>query len=316
MPAATVCGWASGWSIWAAATSRRTTAGSAGSSIPFGEPLDGAPLLRGAVPRRGRGRRAERRMTAARWRRGWRPGWRCSTPSCRIVRGQRIGLFAGSGVGKSTLLGRLTRGIEADVVVIALIGERGRELREFVDRILGPQGMARTVVVAATSDQPALVRRRCAWTAMAVAEHFRDGGRQVLLLADSLTRFAEAHREIALAAGETGRAARLPALDRGDDRRRSANAPGPGMAIRATSPRSSPCWSPGRTWRSRSRTWCAACSTAMWCSTAAIAERGRFPAVDLLRSVSRSLPEAADCRRERLLTPRPGAAGRITSGPR
>ena len=119
-----------------------------------------------------------------------------------LVRGQRIGLFAGSGVGKSTLLSALARGVEADVVVIAMVGERGRELREFVETTLGPQGMARAVVVAATSDQPPLIRRRCAWAAMAVAEHFRDQGLQVLLLVDSVTRFAEAHREVALAGGE------------------------------------------------------------------------------------------------------------------
>ena len=119
-----------------------------------------------------------------------------------IVRGQRIGLFAGSGVGKSTLLSALARGVTADVVVIAMVGERGRELREFVETTLGPEGMARAVVVAATSDQPPLIRRRCAWAAMAVAEHFRDQGRHVLFLADSITRFAEAHREIALASGE------------------------------------------------------------------------------------------------------------------
>lgn len=116
--------------------------------------------------------------------------------------GQRIGVFAGSGVGKSTLLADLARGIEADVVVLALIGERGRELRDFVDDVLGPVGMARSVVVAATSDQAPLIKRRAAWMAMATAEVFRDQGLHVLLLVDSLTRFAEAHREIALTAGE------------------------------------------------------------------------------------------------------------------
>jgi flagellum-specific ATP synthase len=119
-----------------------------------------------------------------------------------LVRGQRIGLFAGSGVGKSSLLACFARGVEADVVVIALVGERGRELREFTERVLGPAGMARSVVVTATSDQSALMRRTCALTAMAVAEHFRDQGLHVLLLVDSVTRFAEAHREVALAGGE------------------------------------------------------------------------------------------------------------------
>ena len=91
-----------------------------------------------------------------------------------------MGLFAGSGVGKSTLLSALAKGVSADVVVIGLIGERGRELREFVEETLGPEGMARAVVVAATSDQSPLMRRRCAWAAMTVAEHFRDQGRHVL----------------------------------------------------------------------------------------------------------------------------------------
>src|SRR6056297_2000830 len=123
-----------------------------------------------------------------------------------IVRGQRLGLFAGSGVGKTMLLGHLARNVEADVVVVVLVGERGRELGDFVREVLGPEGMRRTVIVAATSDRSPLVRRRCAWTAMAVAEHFRDAGKHVLLLADSVTRFAEAHREVAVASGE------LPAL--------------------------------------------------------------------------------------------------------
>src|SRR5690606_29815717 len=119
-----------------------------------------------------------------------------------VARGQRLGLFAGSGIGKSSLLAQLARGIEADVVVLGLVGERGREVLDFVEEGLGPDGMGRAVVVAATSDQGAAVRRRCAHAAMTVAEHFRDEGLAVLLLIDSVTRCAEAHREIALAAGE------------------------------------------------------------------------------------------------------------------
>ena len=168
---------------------------------PLGRPLDGRPLRSGHEDRRFR---AAPPPATTRKRLGARldSGLAVFDTLLPIVRGQRIGLFAGSGVGKSTLLGALARGLSADVVVVAMVGERGREVREFVESTLGAEGMARAVVVAATSDQSPLMRRRCAWAAMAVAEYFRDHGRHVLFLADSITRFAEAHREIALASGE------------------------------------------------------------------------------------------------------------------
>jgi type III secretion protein N (ATPase) len=119
-----------------------------------------------------------------------------------LAEGQRVGLFAGSGVGKSTLLGAIARGADADVVVVALVGERGREVGEFLDRSLGPDGRSKSVVVVATSDVAALERLRAAQVATAYAEHFRDQGARVVLLVDSVTRFARAQREIGLAAGE------------------------------------------------------------------------------------------------------------------
>ena len=258
---------------------------------PFGAALDGGAILRGDTPyplrgmplnpteRRGLGRRLETGIMA----------FNTMLP---IVRGQRIGLFAGSGVGKTTLLARFALALQCDVAVIAMIGERGREVRDFVERILGPTGMARAVVVAATSDTSPMVRRRCAWTAMAVAEYFRDLGRNVLFLADSVTRFADAHREVALAAGEAGDLRGYP--------------PSTAHLITALCERAGP------------GTELSGDITAVFSVLVAgsdmeepiadilrgvldghvvldrrIAERGRFPAIDLLRSVSRSLPDAA-----------------------
>jgi ATP synthase in type III secretion protein N len=127
---------------------------------------------------------------------------RAAAPFATVGEGQRIGLFAGSGVGKSVLLGQIARNARAELSVICLVGERGREVREFVEDALGPAGLARSVVVAATSDAPALVRLKAAHVATALAEWFAERGRRVLLVLDSLTRYARAQREVGLAAGE------------------------------------------------------------------------------------------------------------------
>lgn len=119
-----------------------------------------------------------------------------------IGKGQRIGIFAGSGVGKSTLMGMIARNVKTDINVIALVGERGREVLEFVEKDLGPEGMKRSVLVVATSDQPAMLRMKCPMVATTIAEYFKDQGKDVLLMMDSLTRFAMAQREIGLATGE------------------------------------------------------------------------------------------------------------------
>ncbi|APX13976.1 flagellum-specific ATP synthase FliI [Tateyamaria omphalii] len=258
---------------------------------PNGEPLDGRPLGRGLNPQPLKNNpppAASRRPLGKRMD----TGHLVFDTMLPIVRGQRIGLFAGSGVGKSSLMGKLATHMSADVVVIAMIGERGREVRHFVDDVLGADAMNRAVVVAATSDQSPLVRRRCAWTAMAVAEHFRDEGLSVLFLADSITRFAEAHREVASAAGEAPVLRGFPAstshLIMSLCERAGPGGPDQGdiTAIFSVLVAGSDMEEPiadvlrgvldGHVVLDRE-----------------IAERGRFPAIDVLRSVSRSLPAAA-----------------------
>ena len=169
---------------------------------PLGRPLDDKGILFGG--RTPRATRVAPPEATTRARLGPRIDLGVRALDCFATcrQGQRLGLFAGSGVGKSTLLSMLTLGTQCDVVVLALVGERGREVREFIETDLGPDGMARSVVVVATSDAPPLMRRQCAYTAMAVAEHFRDQGQSVLLLMDSVTRFCLALREIGLSMGE------------------------------------------------------------------------------------------------------------------
>ena len=167
----------------------------------FGEPLDGRKrpftiaerALQGAAINPMRRPPVERVLET---------GIRCIDALLTLGQGQRMGIFAGSGVGKSTLLGMIARHVKADINVIALIGERGREVRDFIDKQLGAEGLQRSVVVVATADQPALARIRAAHAAVAIAEYFREQGKQVLLTMDSVTRLAMARREVGLSAGE------------------------------------------------------------------------------------------------------------------
>ncbi len=167
----------------------------------LGEPIDGGPSL-GHLPRRPLESAPLRAMDRRRCADQLTTGVRAIDGLVSVARGQRLGIFAGSGVGKSVLLGMLARNSSVDVNVLALIGERGREVREFLERDLGPEGLARSVVVVVTSDQSAVLRAKGAETALAIAESFRDSDHDVLLMMDSATRYAMALREIGLAAGE------------------------------------------------------------------------------------------------------------------
>jgi flagellum-specific ATP synthase len=266
---------------------------------PDGVPMDGRPLFPGPVAYP---LRAAPPPPTARRALGQRlvTGLAVFDTLLPITRGQRMGLFAGSGVGKSRLLAALAQGMEADVIVIGLIGERGREVRDFIADTLGPAGLARAVVIAATSDRPALTRARAGFAMMAVAEYFRDRGQQVLLLADSITRFVEAQRDIAAAMGEPfgpdGFPASMAQAVMGLAERAGPGAVGQGdiTALLAVLVAGSDMEGPvadvmrgvldGHVLLSRT-----------------IAERGRYPAIDLLRSVSRALPAAATGEEARLI---------------
>ncbi|MFM2450600.1 MAG: hypothetical protein RIS44_3050 [Pseudomonadota bacterium] len=214
--------------------------------------------------------------------------------------GQRVGIFAGSGVGKSTLLGMIAKHVRADVNVIALIGERGREVRDFLEKQLGPEGLKRSVVVVATSDQPALARIRAAYAAVTIAEYFRDAGKQVLLTMDSITRLAMARREVGLSAGEPPTArgytpsvfAELPQLC---ERCGTSDSGGSITALMTVLVDGDDLNEPisdslraildGHVVLSRH-----------------LAHQGQYPAIDVLKSASRLLPELTTAEERRLIT--------------
>ncbi len=258
---------------------------------PVGKALDERPLLTGLTPMALDApppTSTQRRALGARVN----TGLSLFNTILPIVRGQRVGLFSGSGVGKSTLLAMLSQRLDADVVVLALVGERGREVREFIDRVLGPDGLARSVVVVATADQPALMRRRCAQTAMAVAEYFRDQGKHVLFLCDSITRIAESHREVALVAGEPASMGGFPPSTTPMITGLSERA-GPGIDGTGDITAVLTVLVAGSNMEGHIADTMRGVLDGHVVLDREIAERGRFPAVDVLRSVSRALPHAA-----------------------
>ncbi len=261
---------------------------------PMGQPVDGkGPLASGdaAYPVRAQPPAAHLRQRVA----GKIDlGVRAMNTFLTLCRGQRMGIFAGSGVGKSTLLSMMARHTAADVSVIGLVGERGREAREFVEDYLGPEGLARSVVVIATSDESALMRRQSAYVTMALAEYFRDRKRDVLCLMDSITRFAMAQREISLAVGE-------PPASKGYTPSVFAELPrlleraGPGEENAGTITGLFTVLVDGDDHNEPVADAVRGILDGHVVLDRAIAERGRFPAVNILRSVSRTMP---DCNTE------------------
>jgi flagellum-specific ATP synthase len=258
---------------------------------PLGRPLDGKGVLPRGVKRQVRAGPPD---AISRARLGPRLdlGVRALNLFTTCRQGQRLGLFAGSGVGKSTLLAMLARHTDCDVAVLALVGERGREVREFLEDDLGPDGLARSVVVIATSDQPPLMRREAAYAAMTIAEHFRDQGKSVLLLMDSVTRFCLALREIGLSSGE-------PPATRGYPPSVFAELPrlleraGPGLEVDGTAGHITGLFTvlvEGDDHNEPVADAVRGILDGHVILDRRIGEAGRYPAVDILRSLSRTVP--------------------------
>ena len=209
-----------------------------------------------------------------------------------LCQGQRVGLFAGSGVGKSTLLGSLAKGSNADINIIALIGERGREVRSFVEKTLGPEGMEKSIIFVATSNEFSALKLRTALLAMATAEYFRDQGKQVLFLFDSITRYAEAHRDVALTAGEVPSLRAYPPSTFGALAALCERA-GPGIDSAGDITGIFSVLVAGSNMEEPIADMVRGILDGHIILDREIAERGRYPAINLSKSVSRSLPEAA-----------------------